>query len=64
MTLNNFTSKTEVDAWEIDYYDTDWQGQKFAKPQLGIRVNGGVWLELRALLEYAALRQVALADAK
>jgi hypothetical protein len=60
MTLNNFTSKTEVDVWEVDYYDTDWQGRKFSKPQLGIRVNEGVWLELRAFLEYAALRQKEL----
>jgi hypothetical protein len=60
MTLNNFTSKTEIDVWEVDYYDRDWEGRKFAKPQLGIRVNEGVWLELRALLEYAALRQKEL----
>ncbi len=60
MSLNNFTSKTECDVWEVDYYDRDWEGRKFARPQLGVRVNGGVWIELRALLQYAAERQTEL----
>ncbi len=60
MSLNNFNSKEHCDVWEVDYYDHDWQGRKLAKKQLGVRVNGGVWLELRAFLEYAALRQKEL----
>ncbi len=60
MSLNNFTSITKCDVWEVDYYDTDWQERKLAKPQLGVRVNGGVWLELSVLLQYAADRQKEL----
>jgi len=52
VSLNNFTSKTECDVWEVDYYDHDWQGRKLAEKQLGIRVNGGVWLELDALMQF------------
>jgi len=52
VSLNNFTSKTEVDVWEVDYYDTDWQGRKFFERKLGVRVNGGVWLELDTLMEF------------
>ncbi len=60
MSLNNFTSKDHCDVWEVDYYDTDWQGRKLAKPLLGVRVNGGVWVELSTLLQYAAERQKEL----
>lgn len=60
MSLNNFADADNVDVWEVDYYDHDWQGRKLAKKQLGVRVNGGVWLELSALLKYAADRQKEL----
>ena len=60
MSLNNFTSKNECDVWEVDYYEHDWQGLKLAKPQLGVRVNKGVWIELSALLQFAAERQKEL----
>ena len=51
-TLNNLTSKDSYDNWEVGYYDTDWKGCKLAGPQLGVRVNGGTWLEVDALLDY------------
>ena len=60
MTLNNFTSATEVDVWEVDYFDTDWEGRKLAKPLLGVRVNEGTWMEIRALLKFIAERQKEL----
>ena len=60
MTLNNFTSETEIDVWEVDYFDTDCQGRKLAKPLLGVRVNEGTWLEIRALLKFIADRQKEL----
>ena len=60
MSLNNFNSKEHCDVWEVDYYDRDWQGRKFAKPLLGVRVNGGVWLELAPLLRFIAERQKEL----
>lgn len=60
MSLNNFTSKTEVDVWEVDYFDTDWEGRKLAGPLLGVRVNGGVWLEVSALMKFIEERKTEL----
>ena len=60
MTLNNFISKNQIDIWEVDYYDTDYEGRKLAKPQLGVRVNEGVWLELNALLKFIENRKAEL----
>jgi len=51
-TLNNFTSKDAVDVWEVDYFDTDWEGRKIAEPLLGVRVNGGTWLKISALMGF------------
>jgi hypothetical protein len=60
VSLNNFTSETECDVWEVDYYDRDWQGRRMAKSNLGVRVNGGVWIEVRELLNFIAERQKEL----
>ena len=60
MPLNNFTSATEVDVWEVDDFDTDWEGKKLAEPLLGVRVNGGVWLEVQVLLEFITEREEKL----
>ncbi len=60
MTLNNFISKNQIDIWEVDYYDTDYEGRKLAKPLLGVRVNEGVWLELDALLKFIENRKAEL----
>lgn len=60
MTLNNFISKNQIDIWEVDYYDTDYEGRKLAAPLLGVRVNEGVWLELDALLKFIENRKAEL----
>lgn len=58
--LNNFTSATELDMWEVDYFDTDWEGRKLAGPLLGVRVNGGTWLEVSALMKFIEERKTEL----
>lgn len=38
------------DKWEIGYFDHDPNGAKLLEPQLGVRVNGGIWILADALL--------------
>ena len=53
-TLENITSvdPLETDSWEVGYFDEDSEGRKLIGPLLGVRVNGGTWLEVRALMEF------------
>ncbi len=53
ITLQNFTNHDpiETDTWEADYFDEDCAGRKLKEPRMGIRVNGGTWIEFRALLK-------------
>lgn len=62
MRLENMTSHDpwETDTWEVDYFDEDCSGRKLMEPLLGVRVNGGTWLELRALLEHIEQRKEEL----
>ena len=52
-TVENFTSFDPVrtDSWEAGYFDEDCKGEKIKEPLMGIRVNGGTWIEFRALLQ-------------
>ena len=58
MTLNNFISNDAVDVWEVDYYDHTHNGYKLAEPLLGVRVNGGTWLEVSSLISYIEDKKV------
>jgi hypothetical protein len=64
MRLENIKSHDpwETDTWEVDYFDEDCRGLKLKEPLLGVRVNGGTWLEVRALLEHIDLRKEQLND--
>ena len=54
ITLENITSHDpfETDSWEVDLFDEDCEGKKLMEPLLGVRVNGGTWLEVRVLLQH------------
>jgi len=47
---NTYVNKTAdgYDTWEIGYFQTDSQGLAI-KPLLGVRVNGGTWVDARIL---------------
>lgn len=51
-TVENWTSyhPPETDSWEAGYFDENCEGKKLKEPLMGIRVNGGTWIEFRALL--------------
>ena len=62
MQLENITGHNPftTDTWEVDYFDEDCAGNKLMGPLLGVRVNGGTWLEVRALLEHIEQRKERL----
>jgi hypothetical protein len=62
MRLENIISNDpfETDTWEVDYFDEDCAGRRLKEPLLGVRVNGGAWLEVRALLEHIEQRKEQL----
>ena len=64
ITLENVTSidPFETDSWEVGLFDEDCSGRKLKEPLLGVRVNGGTWLEVRALLQHIEDRK-GVADA-
>lgn len=41
-----------VDEWEIAWFNTDCNGLKLDIAHLGIRVNGGTWMDAVTIFEH------------
>ena len=50
--------QVEADEWEIAWFNTDSRGLQI-EPHLGVRVNGGDWMEATTIAKHI---QMALAD--
>ena len=54
MKLENIVSHSplKTDTWEVGMFKEDCEGHELHQALLGVRVNGGTWLSLQALLDF------------